>query len=81
MGHHPPPHFLQPNPIDKLYLMQVDDDDGNHAAEGVNPHKEIVYIIICGKYLFKTFFLVSGFLLPAMKRRNPLFSIVDTILL
>lgn len=22
VGHHPPPHFLQPNPIDKLYLMQ-----------------------------------------------------------
>ena len=27
VGHHPPPHFLQPNPIDKLYLMQVGDDD------------------------------------------------------
>ena len=61
MGHHPPPHFLQPNPIDKLYLMQVDDDDGNHAAERVNPHKEIVYIIICGKYLFKSYHMKISF--------------------
>ena len=30
VGHHPPPHFLQPNPIDKLYLMQVIHDHDYH---------------------------------------------------
>ena len=34
VGHHPPPHFLQPNPIDKLYLMQVLDDDDDDDDGG-----------------------------------------------